>query len=74
MEPPEGPAAPPGPGRSPTGDPVRERVLEIAHDVGFDLAGIAPWGPPPDAARFEAWLDEGRHGSMGYLERGRAAA
>lgn len=74
MQPREGPESPSGSSRPSPGDPSRERVLEIAHDLGFDLAGIAPWGPPPDAARFEAWLDEGRHGSMDYLERGRAAA
>lgn len=69
MDDPEGTSARPSGG----GDP-RERVLEIAHDLGFDLAGIAPWGPPPDAGRLEAWLDAGRHGSMAYLERGRDAA
>lgn len=41
--------------------------------MGFDLVGIAPFGPPPDARRFAEWIDEKRHGSMGYLERGRAA-
>jgi len=44
-------------------------VLDLARELGFDLAGIAPLAPPPDAARFERWLDEGHHGSMGYLER-----
>ena len=51
----------------------RELVLEQAREVGFDLVGIAPFGPPPDARRFAVWIDEKRHGSMGYLERGRAA-
>lgn len=62
------------PAPRPAGDATRERVLEIAHELGFDLAGIAPWGPPPDAPRFEEWLEAGRHGSMEYMERGRAAA
>ncbi|MDP6539787.1 MAG: tRNA epoxyqueuosine(34) reductase QueG [Planctomycetota bacterium] len=48
-----------------------ERALELAREVGFDLAGVAPLAPPPAAARFERWLDEGRHGSMAYLERHR---
>ena len=52
---------------------TKERILEQARELGFDLVGVAPFGPPPDAARFEAWLDEGKHGSMAYLERGRAA-
>lgn len=46
-------------------------VLEMARDLGFDLAGIAPCQPPPAADRFQAWLDAGRHGSMGWLERDR---
>lgn len=46
-------------------------VLEIAHELGFDLAGIAPLAPPPAARRFEAWLDAGRHGDMDWLERDR---
>lgn len=46
-------------------------VLEIAREVGFDLAGIAPLRPPRAADRFDAWLDAGRHGSMEYLERNR---
>lgn len=49
-----------------------ELALEIAREVGFDLAGIAPVAPPPAAARFERWLDEGRHGGMSWLERDRA--
>ena len=47
------------------------QVLEIAREIGFDLAGIAPLGPPADAARFEAWLSAGRHAGLGYLERNR---
>jgi epoxyqueuosine reductase len=46
-------------------------VLELAHEVGFDLAGIAPLAPPPAAGRFQAWLDAGRHGDMEWLERDR---
>lgn len=59
--------------RSPGSEATRESILEQAREVGFDLVGIAPFGPPPDAAHFESWLDEGRHGSMAYLERGRRA-
>lgn len=47
------------------------RVLEMARELGFDLAGVAPLAPPPAASRFEAWLDAGRHGSMTWLERDR---
>ena len=47
----------------------REVILELAREAGFDLAGIAPLAPPPDAQRLDAWLSAGRHGSMDYLER-----
>lgn len=46
-------------------------AVELAREVGFDLAGIAPLRPPRQAARFEAWLEAGRHGSMEYLARER---
>ena len=44
-------------------------VYEIAHELGFDLCGIAPLAPPPDADRFQAWLQKGYHGSMDWLQR-----
>ncbi|MDG1050295.1 MAG: tRNA epoxyqueuosine(34) reductase QueG [Planctomycetota bacterium] len=62
---------PPSPSLSP--ESRRSLVLEQAHEIGFDLVGIAPFGPPPDAARFNAWIEENRHGTMSYLARGRAA-
>ena len=45
--------------------------LEHARAVGFDLCGVAPAAPPPEGARFAAWLDEGHHADMGWLERNR---
>ncbi|MCB9916446.1 MAG: tRNA epoxyqueuosine(34) reductase QueG [Planctomycetes bacterium] len=47
-------------------------ALEIAAELGFDLAGVAELAPPPAAARFTAWLAAGRHASMAWLERDRA--
>lgn len=47
--------------------PASAHVLEIARDVGFDLAGIAPLRAPRRAAEFERWLAAGRHGEMEYL-------
>jgi len=50
----------------------RERLVhELAAELGFDLCGIAPLAPPPAAAKFEAWLAAGHHGSMEWLERDR---
>ena len=48
------------------------RVLELALEVGFDLAGIAPLRAPRHATQFEVWLDQGRHGQMAWFERHRA--
>ncbi len=47
------------------------KVLEMTQEAGFDLVGLAPLAPPPEAPRFETWLAEGRHGKMEYLERNR---
>ncbi|HTF91156.1 MAG TPA: tRNA epoxyqueuosine(34) reductase QueG [Planctomycetota bacterium] len=44
-----------------------ERAIELAREAGFDLAGISPCTPPPDAARFESWLDHGYHAGLDYL-------
>ena len=41
----------------------------MAKEVGFDLAGIAPLRPPLAAARFEAWIERGRHAGMGWIAR-----
>ncbi len=46
-----------------------ETVLAIARESGFDLAGVAPFGPPRRAAEFRRWIASGRHGEMAYLER-----
>ena len=41
-----------------------------AYAIGFDLAGIAALGPAETSREFDAWLAEGRAGTMHYLERG----
>jgi epoxyqueuosine reductase len=46
-----------------------EAIVEEALGLGFDLVGIAPLAPPPDAERFRAWLAAGRHAGMDWLER-----
>jgi len=45
------------------------RALELAREVGFDLAGLAPLRPPRDAQHFADWLARGHHGGLAYLER-----
>ncbi|MEW6073183.1 MAG: tRNA epoxyqueuosine(34) reductase QueG [Planctomycetota bacterium] len=46
-------------------------AIEIAREVGFDLAGIAPLAPPRAAERFARWLAAGHQAAMAWLERAR---
>jgi len=48
-----------------------QRVLDLAREEGFDLAGIAPLRPPRDLARFDSWLAAGRHAELAWLEADR---
>jgi epoxyqueuosine reductase len=43
------------------------RIIELALAQGFARAGIADAAPTRYAAELIAWLEAGRHGSMGYL-------
>ena len=45
-----------------------QSVLELARQRGFALAGIAPARPSPHAEAVRAWIAEGKHGSMGWME------
>jgi epoxyqueuosine reductase len=49
--------------------PLEDDLLAEARRLGFVLAGIAPATPADDFARYEAWLDDGHAGEMGYLEK-----
>jgi len=43
-------------------------VLDLALELGFDLAGIAPLRPPQAGRRFQGWLAAGHHADMRWLE------
>jgi len=49
-----------------------EEVLQIAHECGFELAGIAPTDPGSDFARYRDWVAVGMAGEMRYLTDRRA--
>src|ERR1700733_11171457 len=49
-----------------------EEVLQIAHECGFELAGIAPASPPADFSKYEEWVALGMAGEMRYLTDRRA--
>jgi epoxyqueuosine reductase len=46
-----------------------DRIKEKAHELGFELAGIAPVGPSPESDFYPEWLRRGYAGEMAYLER-----
>lgn len=52
-----------------TGVPLRERIRARALELGFDAAGFARAEAHPDGARLRAWLEAGRHGTMGWMAR-----
>lgn len=44
-------------------------IKQKAYDLGFDLVGIAKAGfLEPEARHLEQWLNEGRHGTMQWME------
>jgi epoxyqueuosine reductase len=49
-----------------------DRVLDLARECGFELAGIAAAGPVDDFPRFQAWVDRGMAGEMRYMTDRRA--
>jgi epoxyqueuosine reductase len=44
-------------------------ITTKAKELGFDLVGVAPIGPFPEAAFYPDWLERGYAGEMHYLER-----
>ena len=44
-------------------------IKEKAYELGFELAGIAPIAPSPEADFYPDWLERGFAGEMKYLER-----
>jgi epoxyqueuosine reductase len=51
---------------------LEQRLAAQAYALGFDLVGFARLGVPDSLTHYEAWLDNGRHASLGYMERSRA--
>jgi epoxyqueuosine reductase len=50
------------------------RITAQAHQLGFDLVGIAPARSSQTASHYQAWLEEGYHADMAYLGRADAVA
>jgi len=49
-----------------------ERIKSLAHECGFELAGIAAAAPVPEAAYYQRWAAQGFAGEMRYLTDRRA--
>jgi epoxyqueuosine reductase len=55
----------------PDASPLRaltERVKAQAYGLGFDLVGVTSLGEPATRPAFDAWLQAGMQGEMGYLD------
>jgi epoxyqueuosine reductase len=52
---------------------LEERLEARALEIGFDLIGFAPATPADGFERLSTWLEQGYAGSMGYMERHKAA-
>ncbi len=49
---------------------MMEELQAQARRLGFDLVGVAPPVPPPEAVRaYREWLAAGYHGDMAYMAR-----
>ena len=55
--------------QSPVGAALAEAIKQKAHDLGFDLVGVAPAEPSRHATYLREWLDGGKAGAMQYLAR-----
>ena len=47
-------------------------LKSVAHEAGFDLAGVASVTPDLDFPLYKEWTEQGRAGKMGYLTDKRA--
>jgi epoxyqueuosine reductase len=48
---------------------LKDGLLGLARTRGFDALGISDVAIPADAAHLQRWLDEGKHGEMGYMSK-----
>ena len=48
---------------------LKERIRNEARSLGFDAIGFARAGESRHAQRLRAWLQAGRHGTMGWIAR-----
>jgi epoxyqueuosine reductase len=51
---------------------LAQAIKEQAYRLGFSLVGVTNCDPLPHANVFDTWLEQGRHGEMGYLNTSRS--
>ena len=49
---------------------LKRGLASFAQQIGFDLCRVARCSEPVHSTEFRAWLREGAHGEMHYMERG----
>src|SRR5882724_9579390 len=49
---------------------LKARLISYAQQIGFDSCRIAACAAPTYGTEFRAWLREGAHGEMNYMQRG----
>jgi epoxyqueuosine reductase len=49
---------------------LKQRLLPVTREIGFDSCRIAACNSPPHANEFRNWLHDEAHGEMSYMERG----
>ncbi len=62
-----------GSGQAPaatTGVELKTRLVDFARELGFDSCRVGTCSPPPNADKFDDWLNAGAHGEMDYMARG----
>lgn len=52
-----------------TASELKSALVAEAEALGFDLCRIAPADAAPHSAEFRAWIAEGQHGDMAWLEK-----
>lgn len=48
---------------------MKQKIRSAAHELGFELFGVASAEFAPHWTEFKIWLSRGRHGTMSYLVR-----
>jgi epoxyqueuosine reductase len=60
---------PPGTAAATTRAELKQRLVVLARELGFDSCRVAACSTPAHADEFDDWLEEGAHGEMEYMAR-----